>query len=256
VRVFLSWSNPRSQAIAESLKGWLPQVIQAVEPWFSSQDIDAGSRWSNEVQQQLDECKAGILCMVPDNTTSAWIHFEAGALSKTVQKTMVIPDLDGLKPNDLKPPLSQFNACETDREGTLRMLQTLNTGLAPKSLPDEILRKAFDKFWPDLEERLKGAPTAGVGRPRDQREILEELLTTSRNSVNAISELRQAVVLNSFSLPIMPGTFVAAGTQSLGEMMKRKSETRLMPPEMRRRLRKKRKPLTAEERGEGGPGSE
>ena len=33
--VFLSWSQPRSEAIAKALKHWIPLVLQAATPWLS-----------------------------------------------------------------------------------------------------------------------------------------------------------------------------------------------------------------------------
>jgi hypothetical protein len=50
--LFLGWSGTCSKAVAEALKLWLSQVLQAVEPWISS-DIDKGARWSDEVATRL-----------------------------------------------------------------------------------------------------------------------------------------------------------------------------------------------------------
>lgn len=44
MKVFLSWSGERSRLVATALHEWLPQVINAVEPFISS-NIDAGARW-------------------------------------------------------------------------------------------------------------------------------------------------------------------------------------------------------------------
>ena len=40
--VFITWSKERSKAAALALRGWLPLVIQAVEPWMSDKDIGKG----------------------------------------------------------------------------------------------------------------------------------------------------------------------------------------------------------------------
>jgi hypothetical protein len=53
MKVFISHSGKRSHAVALTLRQWLPDVIQSVKPWLSSEDIEAGARWGNEVTSSL-----------------------------------------------------------------------------------------------------------------------------------------------------------------------------------------------------------
>jgi hypothetical protein len=48
VQVFLSWSGEHSNAVAQLQADWLPQVIQAAEPFIST-TIEKGRRWSGEI---------------------------------------------------------------------------------------------------------------------------------------------------------------------------------------------------------------
>jgi hypothetical protein len=81
--VFISWSGPRSKSAAEAIKQWLPLVVPTASPWMSATNIDKGTRWREEVAAALDNMKAGIICLTPENLTAEWLLFEAGALSKT-----------------------------------------------------------------------------------------------------------------------------------------------------------------------------
>src|ERR1700674_605097 len=84
--VFISWSGNRSKHVAVALRDWLPVVIQAAKPFMSSGDIDRGSRWLGELTTVLEVTKVGIVCLTPENLNSAWLLFEAGALSKTTDR--------------------------------------------------------------------------------------------------------------------------------------------------------------------------
>jgi len=53
VKIFISWSGSLSRRVAEILRDWLPNVLQAVEPYVSSEDIDKGARWSVDISNEL-----------------------------------------------------------------------------------------------------------------------------------------------------------------------------------------------------------
>ena len=81
MKVFISWSGETSKGLAEALREWLPAVIQAVNPYFSPDDVSKGSRWSSEISKELEDSAIGIICLTKENLEAPWIMFEAGALS-------------------------------------------------------------------------------------------------------------------------------------------------------------------------------
>lgn len=40
MKVFISWSGNKSHKVAMIFREWLPSVIQSLEPYVSSEDID------------------------------------------------------------------------------------------------------------------------------------------------------------------------------------------------------------------------
>ena len=127
MKVFLSWSGPLSKKVAEELHRWLPNVIQALEPWLSSEDIAKGSQWSAQIAGELEASKAGIICVTPSNHGAPWLNFEAGAISNQVKPTkMVCTFLVGVKPTDLDGPLAQFQATVPVESDVKRLVVTLN----------------------------------------------------------------------------------------------------------------------------------
>src|SRR4051794_7753881 len=116
MQVFLSWSGPQSGAVARALRGWLPLVIQAIDPWMSEHDIGSGQRWSLEIASQLDVSNFGVICATRENQASPWLNFEAGALAKKLTDSFVCPYLVDLDFSDLTGPLAQFQARKATEE--------------------------------------------------------------------------------------------------------------------------------------------
>jgi hypothetical protein len=185
MKIFLSWSGPRSRSLAEALRDRIPQVIQAVEPWMSP-DIEKGRRWNSEISNQLEESRVGIICLTKENLESPWLCFEAGALSKTNDANTCTLLLD-IRPADVDPPLGTFQHTLAEKEDVRKLMHTINTamGKEEKPLTVELLNKVFDRLWPDLEAELEtiakaSAPTASAP-PRSDSEILAEILDIVRS---------------------------------------------------------------------------
>lgn len=181
MEIFISWSGPRSGALAQALRDWLPQIMNSVRPWLSKTDIEKGARWAIELAGKLEGAKAGIICLTPGNLHADWLLFEAGALSKSVQSSFICPLLLGLEPSALVGPLTQFQATLCEKDEILKLLKTLNRALL-EPLSDGHIEKAFQVWWPELDLQIRALPPEnGAARPhRDQREIVEEILELVR----------------------------------------------------------------------------
>lgn len=151
MRVFASWSGADSREAAELMKDWLPNVVQEVDVWVSSQDISKGEKWSDSLWASLTEHQFGLLFVTKTNFASPWILFEAGALAKTV-KSFVIPVLCNVDRIDLSSsPLNQFQNAIFEKEEIYRVVEAISR-VSDRPIPLERLRANFEKWWPDLEE--------------------------------------------------------------------------------------------------------
>lgn len=170
MKLFIIWSGDLSHRIALHLRTWLPAVISSVEAWVSSEDIPKGNRWGAELASQLDSTDAGIVCVTPGNLNEPWLNFEAGALSKSVQKGRVHPFLLGVDAGQLTGPLSEFQATRFDKDDVLKLVKAINAEEGKSGLPAEKLQRAFEVCWPDLERRL--APLlAEASAPHDAQKV-------------------------------------------------------------------------------------
>lgn len=190
MKVFISWSGPLSKKLGETLRDWLPGVLQLVKPYFTPSDIEKGTRWANEIGKELEESQVGILCITRENIHSDWVMFEAGALSKSLDKSHVCPVLFGIANTDLTGPLKQFQTTEFNKTEVHKLLVVINSRLGENKLPQKTLDNVFEKWWPDLEAKIEKTlnETEQSEEPvRTEREMLEEILLLSRLSSKRIN---------------------------------------------------------------------
>lgn len=181
MKVFISWSGERSEAMAKALREWFPLVLHYVEPWLSQSDIQAGERWSIEIAKELESCNFGVICITRENLNSPWILFEAGALAKSMQDGRVIPLLLDLDFKEVSGPLSQFQSKKAEQVGIKELVVSLNKA-AGTPVPDSQLEKLFAALWADLERNIASIPKSSTPakQSRPQGEILEELVSSVR----------------------------------------------------------------------------
>lgn len=210
--VFISWSGERSKRVAEALREWLPNVLQAAKPWLSRSDIEKGARSLDEIGRALEAMKVGIICLTPENLTAEWILFEAGALSKTQDaKTRVCTYLlFGLQHENVRPPLGMFHGTTADKEDTRKLVHTINKHL-DVNVTDERLDKTFEKWWPDLEEKLEAASKAveAVAPKRSSDEMLAEILELTRAMTPQILGLARDTELERRTREFLTGAAAA-----------------------------------------------
>lgn len=116
--VFISWSgqNSPSYQVAEALRTWLPKVIQRLPCYMSSHDIEAGALWLNDILTALDGSSIGIICLTRENLAKPWVHFEAGALAKKIERPRVCSLLIDLAATDVGFPLAAFQTKTFSKE--------------------------------------------------------------------------------------------------------------------------------------------
>ncbi|MFI7462808.1 hypothetical protein [Nonomuraea sp. NPDC049646] len=182
MKVFISWSGDLSKLVAEALREWLPAVIQAVVPYVSSEDIDKGARWSADISKELSESNYGILCVTRENLLAPWLNFEAGALSKSFDKSNVSPFLFRIDRGDVTGPLLQFQSTIYERSDVLKLVKSIN-GECEAGLDPALLEQVFDVWWPKLKESLDGLrelPDVSGDLKRSSEDMLLEVLELVR----------------------------------------------------------------------------
>jgi hypothetical protein len=124
----------------------------------------------------LSLSQVGLICLTHENLEAPWIMFESGVLAKNLDESKVCPILFDVEPSDIKGPLVQFQAARFEENEIRRIVRMINAELGKAALSDEVLEKVFQKWWPDLEARVRKilaqpVATSGLGHRAD-RDIL------------------------------------------------------------------------------------
>ena len=215
MKLFISWSGEFSKKVAECLSVWIPTIIQTVDVFYSPDDIAKGENWSNRLSDELEQSNFGIVCLTPENVLAPWVHFEAGALSKTAN-SRVSAIMLGVSPSDVKGPLARFQNTALNRDDFHRLFLSINSS-HENPLKQSVLDHAFDNSWEKLERDITAvmeeySSQALVQVPeesrRDERdsnsEALQEILSIVRtldNNLEASSQTGSTIssdMVNSF----------------------------------------------------------
>lgn len=192
MRIFTSWSGERSKAAALGLKSLLQDLFEEAVQIFVSDHISPGEAWAQRLGTELEQSEFGILCLTQENFQAPWLLFEAGAISKKFGASRVVPYLiDELPPESDRSPLAQFQHVRADREGTYRLVESINA-IRESPKPMDRLERSFSRWWPDLEQTLIGLHASGQAQPviRSERELLETVLQRVEGLWQAHREFR------------------------------------------------------------------
>jgi TIR domain len=193
LKIFISWSLPLSHKVALILRDWLPRVIQDVDPWVSSEDIEKGTWWNQNLIEAIEVSTVGIVVITPANLERAWINFEAGALARAIRPTggIVAPLLVNVPGSSIDGPLGSLQVTRFEEDDFFRLVQDVNARIT-EPLKDDVLRDEFELKWPMLVKKIEAAllhvddKDNGHTAKRPQDEILEDV-------VSAVRELRQDI---------------------------------------------------------------
>ncbi len=183
MKLFVSWSGEYSRKIAETLKAWIPAVLQSVDVFYSPEDIEKGDDWNSRLTKELEDCKYGVICLTPENVKAPWINFEAGALAKSMDSRVSALML-GIATSDVKGPLSRFQNTRFEKEDFRKLVRSINSS-TEKPLAPDILSYIFEKMWPHLQSVLSQIQTELEEKFTDETERPEP----ERKENDAIQEI-------------------------------------------------------------------
>lgn len=195
MKVFISWSGEKSRKVGELLRTWLKCVLQATEPWMSSEDIEGGTIWFEEINNQLRDTAIGIVCLTRANKSKPWILFESGALAKGLSSNRVCTFLVDLENADVGSPLGNFNHTSGTEKDVRKLVSTINGLLGERRLDAGTLENVFQTYWPQFDQEfrtiLESEPSEVVPEPRESTQVLAEILEAVRGVSHRVQKLER-----------------------------------------------------------------
>lgn len=112
-KVFISWSGNVGKKIAEGLKETLFDHSD-LTAWVSSQDIETGGPWHQEIERALEGAQYAIGIMTRGASQRPWLNFEAGYLIGHLGNFRML-----LFGEALSGPLSQYQAIDGNNQSAM-----------------------------------------------------------------------------------------------------------------------------------------
>src|SRR5262245_7846249 len=142
--------------MAEAVREFLPNVLEGLKVFLSSEDIRRGAAWLSTIRTELETTDFGVLCLTREAMASPWLLFESGAIAKKVEAGHVVPLYVGIAQADVVAPLSHFQGMVPTAENFKKLIREMNSSAGDSQIDDVLLMKRFEKWWPDLETAIAG----------------------------------------------------------------------------------------------------
>lgn len=192
MKLFISWSGPTSQSIANELRTWLPLILPSLKLFITTGDIEKGAQWQGVIRSELEDSAYGLVILTEDNIASQWLAFEAGALSKHLDGR-VATVLFGLGHSSIKPPLSMFQGTLFVESDFRKLVSNINNAVAEEARRSEgELDTLFPMLWPKLSQPVELLLKAAEQAPAEaaisaQEENLQEMMALLRQQNSILS---------------------------------------------------------------------
>ncbi len=181
VKVFISWSGPAEQRVAEALREAVNTVCAGrAKAFVSSQDVPKGERGIPFIDAQLASNDYGIVVLSAANHARPWINYEGGAMASTLENPVATVLLD-LKLADFDGPLRPRQATRFEDRDDMRELFVQIATAADPEMPASTTGILFDSAWPKL--KTSWVPDSNVAQEpvRSSLDMLAEVVDRVRS---------------------------------------------------------------------------
>lgn len=192
MKIFISWSGPREQRVAEALRDALPELCVAdVQVFVSSKSITKGSNGTSVIEANLDESDYGIVLVSRDNQDAPWLNYEGGWLASRLQRPVATICLD-LRAGDITSPLAPRQATQFESEDDMEELLRQIAELANPSISTKSFATLLKAVWPEIRDSWERGAQQVVPKQdtRTEHDMLAEIVERVRGLEGEVQAMR------------------------------------------------------------------
>lgn len=166
--IFISHDS-QDETIALELKSFLEDIFLNSNVYVSGRDLEGGQTWIENIKLSLKSSQVIISIVSKKSINNKWMFFETGA--GFVEDKSIPFICDGIKFNDLTPPLSLLQARTLSAQGVEALVQDIASKLN--------LRKP--RILSSLEKLLSETDKFLNIRNSEEEPVIEEAITVQKN---------------------------------------------------------------------------
>lgn len=131
--------------------------------FMSAKAIDIGDNWLEKIDANIGSCDLAVICLTRENQLSPWIHFEAGAIGRSVSAKRILPFLIGISASDIVGPLRSIQSASAGVDGVGGLIKRISRLWF--GTDDAFAKKTNDAAIADAQmeiERIAGEQVEGT----------------------------------------------------------------------------------------------
>ncbi len=219
VKVFISWSGEASHQVAKTLRDWVPQVLQSVEPWLASSELISGQPVAKSIEGSITSADVVLLCLTRQNMLSNWTKIESAVALNA--KRPIIPVCIDFPVSDLSGMFAMYQGMTLDEAGIHRLMTALNSRLTDPMEShklDRLLGIWMPEIFRDLAKNTAGANFTGEGTLKligqkqgpPVEDLMQKILREVQSLAAKVAEIGSSTAT---ATPEMPTETAAEPTQ-------------------------------------------
>lgn len=162
VNIFISWSGATGKRIARKLREVVGAFVHVDNIFMAEIDINKGAPWREELKKYLKESNFGFFILTPDQISSEWMAFEAGAVGVNDGAIHMLPLIFGVAENTIPKYLSEYQFANFTKEDYKILFKELNEKNDPEyRIDSSVLSTRFEWLWnsfyPEISEIISEA---------------------------------------------------------------------------------------------------